>query len=155
MNDSFEQLVRSDFRFLAERYGFQVIDVEKSNYGCIVWYKNQTTVVRVSLELYDGGLFVTIYRLKDGNVPDYPIFFDPRAEFLVFDLNDLLIIRSGEKIDQDPTLIYDEKYLKSKVKQFSQALQQHADDVLRGDFEILPKLKERVARRAKELEDEQ
>jgi len=155
MNEIFEKLVRNNFQFLTGDFAFQLIDVEKNNYGCLLWYKNQTTVVRVSLELYDGGIFVTIYQLKDGNIPEYPTFFDPAAEFLIFDLNDLLILRTGKKVEQDSSLTYGEEYLTMKVEEFARLLEKHGSDVLSGDFGILAKIKEKVARRAKELEDEQ
>jgi len=154
MNDDFERLVRHEFQFLVDDYRFQIIDVEKTNYGCLVWYKNQFTVVRVSLEIYDGGMFVTIYRLRDGSIPEYPVFFDPAAEFLIFDLNDLAIIRTGKKVEQDGELIYDKHYLEAKVKEFASLLKSNGADILSGDFSVLPQIKERVARRAKELEDE-
>ncbi len=154
MNDIFAKFVRKEFQFLIDEYGFQIIDVEKTNYGCLVWYKNQSTVVRVSLELYDGGVFTTIYKLKDGGIPEYPVFFDPAAEFLIFDLNDLLLLRTGKKVEQDGELIYKKEYLETKVQEFAASLKKNATDVLAGDFTVLPQIKERVARRAKELEDE-
>jgi len=154
MNDDFEKFVRKEFQFLIGEYCFQIIDVEKTNYGCLVWYRNQTTVVEVSLELYDDGIFVTIYKLKDGNIPEYPIFFDLAAEFLIFDLNDLLILRTGKKLELDGKLIYKKEYLETKVREFAASLKKNATDVLSGDFAVLPQIKERVAKRAKELEDE-
>lgn len=154
MNEEFEKLVRREFHFLIENYGFQIIDVEKSNYGCLVWFKNQWAVVRVSFELYDGGIFVMIYKLTEGNIPEYPVFFDRRAEFLIFDLNDLTIVRTGKRVQQDPKLIYDKEYVAAKIKEFAASLKMNAHDVLSGDFSVLPQIKERVARRAKELGDE-
>jgi len=154
MNEIFEKLARTNFQFLIDDYGSQLIDVEKNNYGCLLWYKNQTTVVRVSLELYDGGIFVTLYKLQNGNIPEFPTFFDPAAEFLIFDLNDLLIVRAGKKVEQDGELIYNEAYLASKVSEFAGLLKQYGNDVLREDFAILPHIKEIVARRARELEEE-
>ena len=150
MNDDFEKHVRREFQFLIDDYRCQIIDVEKNNYGCLVWYKNQSTVVRVSLELYDGGMFVTVYKLKDGSIPEYPVVFDPAGEFSIFDLNDLAILRTGKKVEQDAKLIYKKEYLQTKVQEFATTLKMNATDVLSGDFTVLPQIKERVARRAKE-----
>jgi len=88
-------------------------------------------------------------------MPKDPIFFNPNEEFLIFDLNDLLILKKGEKIDLDHKLMYQEDYMKNKIKEFAMMLKIHAKDILSGDFSLLPKIKERVVRRAKELENEQ
>ena len=67
---------------------------------------------------------------------------------------DLLVIRTGKKLEQDGKLIYNEEYLKAKTQEFADLLKEHATDVLRGDFDVLPGIKERVTKRAKELEGE-
>lgn len=154
MNDDFEKVARVSFQFLIDDYQFQIIDVEKNNYGCVLWFKNQYTAIRLSLELYDGRLFVTIYKLKKGTIPEYPVFFDSASEFLIFDLNDLAILRTGKKVEQDSELIYKKEYLETKVQELATTLKMNATDVLSGDFTVLPQIKERVAKRVKELEDE-
>jgi hypothetical protein len=155
MNDIFATLARDKFQFLETLHGCQIIDVEKSNYGCIVWYKNSSVAIRVSYEIYDDGIFVTIYRLRDdGQIPEHPIFFDPSAAFLTFDLNDLIRVRGGERLSKGSESMYDRAALAKTVEEYANALKSHASDVIDGDFSILPQIKEIVARRAKELENE-
>jgi hypothetical protein len=61
----------------------------------------------------------------------------------------------GEKIEQDHKLMYQNDYMEKKIKEFAAMLKKYGSDILSGDFSLLPKIKERVVRRAKELEHEQ
>lgn len=151
-NDIFETTCHNEFSFLGE-FGFTLIDSMKDNFGCRLTYKNNTTGIKIDLDR--SLLVIDCYKLKDGELPKRPIFFNPNDEFLVFDLNTLLILKTGEKIDQDQKLMYDEHYMKNKIKESAMMLKIHAKDILSGDFSLLPKIKERVIRRAKELENEQ
>jgi hypothetical protein len=154
-NDIFEKIARQEFRFLESEYDFKLHGVEKTVYGCFIIYKASALAVRVSCETHDGGVFVKIYKLKDGEIPKYPIFFDPKAEYLIFNFNNLLLLRAKRVIEQDEERIYkDSEYLKATVKQFADNLKLYGSDVLKGDFGILPELHKIVIRRAKELEDE-
>jgi hypothetical protein len=110
--------------------------------------------VRVSLEIYDGGIFVLFYRLKDGKIPPHPIFFDPKAEFLIFNFNDLLLLRHSEMILQDPARLHEPAYNESILKNYAAALKKHATDVFGGDFGVWEQVKPIVVHRAKELENE-
>lgn len=151
-NDVFEASCQRGFSFLAN-YGFALVDCIKDNYGCCITYKNNSAAITIQLE--DAGVLINFFKLVNGDIPVYPVFFDPKEEFLVFDFNDLLIVRTGAKVEQDPKLMYNEEYMKGKITEFAELLRRHGDDVLSGDFGILPKIKERVVRRVKELEDEQ
>ena len=154
-NDIYELQVREQFKFLEEEYQFHVWEVLKNNYGCYITYKSPLLAVKVSNEIHEGSMDVSFYKLEDGKIPTYPIFFDPSAEFLVFSLHDLLVLRTGSFITQDWKRLYeDADYLKATVAKFAEAIKRHASDVLKGDFSVLPAIKRLVIRRAKELEHE-
>jgi hypothetical protein len=154
-NDMVELLIRDAFQFLQADHGFQIWEIVKNNYGCFVMYKGEHVAIRVSDEIYDGGIFVRFYKLKDGKIPPYPIFFDRDAEYLIFDFSNLLILRTGSFIEQDSRRIYEESdYVKETLRRFAEAIKRHASDVLKGDFSVLPAIKRLVIRRAKELEHE-
>ncbi len=142
------------FSFLRD-YGFELVKAEKDNYGCRLTFQNKWTAIQIQLDVLGPGMVIDCYRLKNGVVPIYPIFFDPQQEFLVFDINDLFVIKSGRKFDQDPGLMYEEHYMRTKIKEAAGMVHRDAIDILSGDFSLLPKIKERAARRAKELEHEQ
>lgn len=150
--DIFEAACQKEFSFLAG-LGFKIVSTEKDNYGCRITYKNNTTAIKINLGR--DLMFIDCYKLKNGEIPKPPIFFNPTDEFLVFDINDLLAIRTGDQIGQDHRLMYKEKYLADKVKEFAEKLKCYGMDILSGDFSLLPEIKKRVIRRAKELENEQ
>jgi hypothetical protein len=150
--NAFRAVCLQEFAYLHE-FGFALNEAEIDDYGCRVSYKNATTGLRADLER--SMISVDCYKLIDGNFPKYPIFFNPSDDFLVFDVNDLFILRLARKVEQDPERMYEIPYMEGKVKEFSNLLRECAGDIFAGDFAILPKIKERVVRRAKELEHEQ
>lgn len=151
-DDIFEITCKKEFSFL-ENLGFAIVDSTKDNYGCRLTYKSDATAVKIELDR--ATMFIDCYKLKDGNIPKRPIFFDQNEEFLVFDFNDLLMVKVGRKIEQIPKLMYREDYMKEKIKEFAEQLRCHGTDILSGDFSLLPEVKKRVVGRAKELENEQ
>ena len=155
MNDICELQVREKFKFLEEEYQFHIWEILKNNYGCYITYKSPFLAVKVSNEIHEGAIGVSFYKLQDGKIPPYPIFFDPSGEFLVFTLHDLLVLRTGSFIEQDSRRLCEESdYMKAVVAKFAEAIKRHARDVLKGDFFVLPAIKRLVVRRAKELENE-
>ncbi len=152
INDNFEAICLQEFSFLAN-YGFALSECRKDNYGCCLTYKNTTAALKI--QFARGEILIDVYKLHNGQIPTYPVFFDQNKEFLVFDVNDLIIIRTGTKVEQNAKLMYTQEYMKKKIKEFATLLIEHAGDVLSGDFAILHKIKERVVSRAKELKHEQ
>jgi hypothetical protein len=144
---SFESISKRRFAFLEQRFGFQTRKHVQDNFGCFVLYQNATTGVRISFGR-DGMIYVTLYKLQDGELPKYPVFFSPRADFLVFDLNDLLAVRGQQPIHQNPRTIAADANFEKTLTTFAEQLATHASDVLRGDFGVLPEIQKVVARRA-------
>src|SRR4051794_38883272 len=99
-SDFFEECCRVEFSFLVG-FGFDLIKLEKDNYRCSMVYKNNWTAVKVMLQLQGPGMVIDCYKLKNGEIPPYPVFFDAKQELLVFDLNDLLLARTGTSVEQD------------------------------------------------------
>jgi hypothetical protein len=152
--ENFEQLALREFNFLKRDYHFEVHSIKKDNYGCFMMLKTASLAIRISLEIYDGGVFAKFYKIKDGEIPEYPVFFDPTAEFLIFDFNDLMRLRCGKVISQDSKRIYEPAYLESLVHEYAIAIKENASDVLTGDLSVFELVKGIVVRRAKELEHE-
>lgn len=148
--DLFEKFCLREFDYLSE-FGFRLIESKKDNYGCFLTYKN--TWVAIKIALVGSGIDVNFYRLRDGQIPPYPIFFDPKEDFLVFNAVDLLGVKTGKGFDQTPARLYEKDYLECAVGTFAQLLHEHARDVLCGDFGVLPMIKDRVVKRARELEN--
>jgi len=146
--DHFESVALENFKFLETDYSFRLHDQKKNNYGCCIMYLKDAVGVRVSLEIYDGGVFVYFYKVTDGKVPEYPLFFDEKSELRVFDFNNLYQLRTGRILSQKSNRLYEQKYLEDIVAAFAEAVKNYSDDFLNGDFRFLPQIKEIVARRA-------
>jgi len=66
---AFERTCLQKFGFLEKEFDFALRSSERTSYGSHVTYSNQTTGVRVSLEPREGGIFVELSRLADGELP--------------------------------------------------------------------------------------
>jgi hypothetical protein len=80
---------------LEEDFGFALRSSERTSYGSHVTYANETTGVRVSLEFREGGIFVELSRLVDGESSSVPIFIESDSVLNSFDLDDVPIPRSA------------------------------------------------------------
>ena len=143
---------RKLFSFLIDKYGFREIHSKTSSYGDEILYKNATTGVLVRWEFRDRYIYVALIKLIHGNVPPYPIFIRSKSNIDWFYLDDLLSIRrkNFEALQAD-FQNEDEKKLTVKLKKISVYLEREAEDVLKGDFSVFPKLDLIVKERAKRL----
>jgi hypothetical protein len=151
---AFERTCLQKFGFLEKGCGFALRSSERTSYGSHVTYSNQTTGVRVSLEPREGGIFVELSRLVDGELPSVPIFIESDSVLNSFDLNDIILLRSaptGKQLDTSSALTADE--IESELERYASALRDYAPDILRGDFELFSQLASLVKRRKRELDD--
>jgi len=137
--DKFKELCRQEFRFLEDEYGFAERELPKE--GLInrfqVQYVNTTTFVAVEGIHWGGGVGVGIGRAE------------PEAweTYRNYSLEDLLVIRCPDLslIGPDGFGVSDDQAF--QINHYAHALKKCADDVLRGEFSILPKLHEAIERR--------
>jgi hypothetical protein len=142
------------FRFLEEEFGFSRRSSERTRYGSHIAYTNETTSVRVSLEPREGGIFVELSRLVDGEVPSAPVIIESDSVLNSFDLDDVLLLRlgpPGEALGAPSAFTVDE--IEAELDTYATALRDYASDILRGDFELFPRLESLVKRRKRELDD--
>lgn len=145
----FESVAIEEFSFLSG-YGFSLIDSVKDNYGCSQTYKNNWLALRISMD--KEGINVVFYKLSKNQIPPYPIFFNPADEFLVFNANDLLFAKTQKNFEQVTARLYEESYLREKIKELALLLRINATDVFTGNFAILVKIYELVVQRWREIE---
>jgi hypothetical protein len=151
---TFERTCLQKFGFLEKEFGFALRSSETTSYGSHVTYTNQTTGVRVSLEPREGGIFVELSRLADGELPSVPIFIESDSVLNSFDLDDILLLRSaptGKQLDTSSALTADE--IERELERYASALRAYAPDILWGDFELFPQLASLVKRRKRVLDD--
>src|SRR5260221_13631165 len=95
--DIFESACMKDFSYLSD-YGFSLVDSKNDNNGCILTYKNKWLALRITLDR--DGIDIVFFKLSNNEIPPYPIFFEPSEEFLVFNADDLLFIKSQRRFEQ-------------------------------------------------------
>jgi hypothetical protein len=148
-NETFEQIIRQEFKYLETDFSFHIHKVEKNVYGCHVMFKGSALGIEICFEVHEGHVSVRIYRLKDGEIPKYPIFFDPKAEFLIFYFDDLMLLKTKHSIEQNERSVFEYGgYMKRIIKEYAENLRIYGADLLNGDFSVFPEIHKIVARRA-------
>jgi hypothetical protein len=128
--EQFRQIVNDRFRFLTTTYGF-----EETETGCIqgeIWIVFRSDVSRVIVQFeYRCTVWLTIGQGVNGEM---------------FSLNHVLHLRAPHR-ELEPVIgsFFDPKQIDEIMQERSDALREHADDLLRGDFTIFPKLREIMA----------
>jgi hypothetical protein len=139
----FERLCLECLRFLEDDFGFRVLKIEREPYGTFITYQNSSTAVRASLELREGGIFVLLSRLVDGQIPEYPVFVQANTPLHSFYLDDLVQAKGGE--------LRTNRNIEGSLTKAAEALRVFASDVLKGDFAVFDKLDRVVKERARRL----
>ena len=142
----FEKICPMIFNFLEKDFRLNHIETEKNNYGIYVVYKSATSFLRISLELREGGIFIYLGRLEDGEIPPYPIFIHQSTILHAFYLDDLINLKesqSKKQQNEEVTLSNIEKILTEKAND----VRKYASDILQGNFEIFHELENVVKAR--------
>jgi len=141
-SDQFKELCRQEFHFLTDEYGFTERELPKIEFmnQVQVQFVNTTTLVAVEGLSYGQQVRVSIGRVE-------PEAWETNEKYY---LGDLLEIRSPELslIGPDGFSVSSDQAF--QIKHYAHALKKCADDVLRGDLSIFPKLHEAIERRRKE-----
>ena len=140
----FRELCRREFRFLTEDYGFAERELQEgTNWTPYrVQYVSAKTSVVVLSQSY-GHTFVVLFGPTEPEARE----ITPR-----YDLETLLQIRRPDLSLEPAVSRLAGPDMDTQIRHYSRALKEAADDVLRGDFTILPQLAEIIERRRKELE---
>jgi hypothetical protein len=141
--EKFRELCRREYRFLEREYDFteRKIPKEESINQFQVQYVNATTLVAVEGIHWGLSIDVRIGRLL------------PEAWEIYkhYSLEDLLIIRCPE-LSLGGTNSDDGSSNQSvELKHYAHALKECADDVLRGEFSVLPQLHQSIVRRVEQF----
>lgn|GEM_PF-5309346 len=135
---------------LIVRYDLEYAAVQMDADTHEVTYKNATSAVRVDLDSRENRVYVSLFRVYDDIVPAYrDINARKRDPLNGFDVDDLISLRSpGDRISQaTPGRIKTAGDVEHIVYQYAAALQNVADDVLRGNFSVFFDLATIIVRR--------
>jgi len=144
----FEKICLKSFHFLSDEFGFKHVKTETDIYSCVITYKNKTTAIEISLEQYNmPGVWVLIYRLIDGEIPEYAAVTRPETVINSFYLPDIVSLRSSSSISDKEIkdiLHPKRKELEVVLEKYAKSLKKYAPDILQGDFKIFPQLEKIV-----------
>lgn len=127
MDNDFAELVKQQFRFLIEQYGFSVVDEDKNPRifgGRLVQFRSETTVVIVTDD--QGSVTVDVGPVSEPRIAQYDL------------INIVSFLAPAEKMSSQinpPELARQpEKRIRYQVEKFASLLKQYCDPFLRGDF---------------------
>jgi hypothetical protein len=154
--DDFERICLGQLHLVLKTLGFIIIKKEKDALGVFITFQNPTTAVRVSFEPREGGIFVLVTRLVDGKIPAYPLFIGPDTVIHSFYLDDLVRVKApGFQFGFTKQEFSTPAQIESALAEVAEQLEDYADDVTRGDFEIFNELDRVVKIRQSQLAKQQ
>ena len=155
ITDEFFKVGEKEFQFLVDKFGFKRRARKKDAGVYSLRYETKMTEIGIGFEWRDQYIYVSLVR-RDRKAPQEKHRL-PRLEdeLVVFDLEDLLKLRSGKyAVGEDR---FGRRLTRKDVKEilstYARGLRKHAADVLQGDFSVFPKLEKIVRKRMKEDHD--
>lgn len=144
--------IKEHFQFLETDYDYKLESSRIEDWGGEVIYSNNTTGIKLLYEFSCAFIYVFICKLVDGRIIDNPRPMSIDSEINCFDFNDALPEDQKMKPAYEYGLdspFYDESNgLSNYSKEFALRLSEYGQNVLRGDFSILPKMEKIIKARA-------
>lgn len=142
--------IKKGMQSLVERFGLRVKEeVDRPDFAEAI-YANDTTGLSVSVDWSEFRPFVRLHQLVNGELPPEPFSYAAGPQLQSFDVDDLLIVRAGGGSPVGKMLGERDNYAAGRmVGEYAKALEQHATDVLSGDFTIFQELDGIVKTRAR------
>ena len=154
--DTFERTCKKEFGFLNAEYRLKATNIEKDVYGCYAIYSNDVVAVEIDFSIKDGGIFIMLCRMVNGELPAQEIFVRSETVLNRFDLEDVVNLKNPSmELEQDFVDLYNPtaKELVENLKVYAEALKKYAKDILSGDFSSFAELEKIVKRRANVLRE--
>jgi hypothetical protein len=137
------------FKFLVSDYNFTFESTIVENWGYESLYLNgdRNVGVKVTYEYRESYVFIMIYRLINGVLKEDPKSIDKSTILNSFSLDDIInlenpssLIKPSYEYPKDSIFFDEEKGFFFYLKEFADNLKTYGKDVLKGNFEIFPKL---------------
>lgn len=126
------------FAYLRTTYGFRITSADASS----VWvtrvvYQTDAAAVRVDGSLEFQRVELSVMRLVDGRLPEYPVFILPDTVINETVFDNILQIRSPQLLDQLHELHgLDDEHIEQSLAFLARTLEEIAPDFLTGDFAL-------------------
>lgn len=147
------------FNFLETEYNFVFKSKIIDTWFVEVVFLNSSTGIRLVYERREQFLAVFIHKLVDGKMINCPSPLLPSSEITCFEMNDALpadrIMKPAYAYGEDSMLFDTDDGLSLYIKEFALRLHEYGQDVLNGDFSILPKMEKVIKARAIEFRGSQ
>jgi hypothetical protein len=152
ITDEFFKVGEKEFQFLVDEFGFKRRARETDAGVYSFRYETKTAEIGIGFEWRDQYIYVLLGRLDRKAPQEKGRLPRPEDELTVFNLEDLLKLRTGKyAIDEDRFgKALTRKDVKEILSTYARRLREHAADVLQGDFSIFPELEKIVRKRMKE-----
>jgi hypothetical protein len=157
MGDDFISTIEKQFKYLKDTYSFELIKIKKEPLAYSLLYLNSTTAIKLEFEARESYLFITLYKLENGQFIDNPILIKESSVLHGYSLDDILTLRKPSAMIK-PTYQYSESFnyhskiggLDKYISDFAYNLKMYASDVLNGNFTIFEELNHVVKKRITE-----
>jgi len=146
LRETFADYCQRDFEFLVSDFGFRVESIRKDTFGSIVTYVSKFSAITLNYCPHDGWIKVTIFRILDGKIvsSELRITFDPSQDLFSFDFDLLTRVRANKIVKQKTEDLFDHREIERILSEYAILMKQYATDVLRGDFRIMPEIKNAI-----------
>ena len=152
----FEEHCRRIFKPVLEvKFGSKIVAIEHGDYGDLINYQNETTGITIYNEPRDG-IFVSLSRLVDGKILEYPLQIKTDTPLNTYYLEDIISFNTSKKSIGKKIKNYLRKLnfplkfdLAKTLTRYATELEEYAVDILDGDFKDFPELEKIVKRRAR------
>jgi hypothetical protein len=137
--------VAAHFGYLETEYGFRFVSVDGSSWwGTFVRYQSPLLQVMIDRSVESDGVELTLIRLVDGRVPEYPIPYEIGMPINFIYFLSVLTERAPEEHEKLRALrgLNDEQ-LERSLALHADALRTYCDDALRGNLTVFDEETER------------
>ena len=141
--DYFINICPKIFHFLEENFDFIIAEIKRDRFGAEIIYKNLTTGIKIRFEPREFYVFITLYRLINGNLPVYKDLKEYDSDLTNrFDFDDLIDFRMPFllSIEQKSSNSFTQADLEKILSRNSYNLQLYCKDILKGDFQVFTEL---------------
>lgn len=133
---------------LLGRFKLQRIrDAQWGNWTEVV-FANQTTGLAVTVDWAEFRPFFRIFDVQSGPLPRGPLFYEPDCTPVLFDVDDLLVVRHVSPSPVGKMFANQEhEAITRLVGEYARVLEDNAADVLGGDLTVFAELEKLIQAR--------
>ncbi len=153
MNEENHRILLNDkFKFLKTDYEFEPVSTIDDPDFYKVILKNTTTGIAIIYEYRDANVFIYLYKLINGQIIEDKLPIVERDPLNSIELSYIVQYRDPERLTVP---LYDDfsTSFEDLITKLASNLRMFADDVLRGDFSIYPKVDKLAKKRRLEWQN--